>query len=116
MRSTQKTLALWFFLIIMAVFLFQAYESKHQRVISDFNYPKFSDAVKAGEVASVTFRQDTSEIVGELKPEFEKKNITELILRLSETQAIRVLRFFKSTASLQITSVLIVAVSFKHLS
>ncbi len=42
---------LWFFLIIMAVFLFQAYESKHQKVISDFNYPKFSDAVKAGEVS-----------------------------------------------------------------
>ncbi|MEK2645434.1 ATP-dependent zinc metalloprotease FtsH [Bdellovibrio sp. BCCA] len=73
MRSTQKTLALWFFLIIMAVFLFQAYESKHQKVITDFNYPKFSEAVKSGEVASVTFRQDTSEIVGELKPEFEKK-------------------------------------------
>jgi len=73
MRSTQKTLALWFFLIIMAVFLFQAYESKHQRVISDFNYPKFTEAVKNGEVAAVTFRQDTSEIVGELKPEFEKK-------------------------------------------
>ncbi|WP_413570622.1 ATP-dependent zinc metalloprotease FtsH [Bdellovibrio sp. HCB117] len=73
MRSTQKTLALWFFLIIMAVFLFQAYESKHQKVIADFNFSKFTEAVKAGEVATVTFRQDTSEIVGEMKPEFEKK-------------------------------------------
>ncbi|MBV2167854.1 MAG: ATP-dependent zinc metalloprotease FtsH [Bdellovibrio sp.] len=73
MRSTQKTLALWFFLIIMAVFLFQAYESKHQRMISDLNYSKFTEAVKAGEVATVTFRQDTSEVIGEMKPEFEKK-------------------------------------------
>ncbi|XGC82416.1 ATP-dependent zinc metalloprotease FtsH [Bdellovibrio bacteriovorus] len=73
MRSTQKTLALWFFLIIMAVFLFQAYESKHQKVIADMNYSKFTEAVKANEVASVTFRQDSSEIVGEVKPEFEKK-------------------------------------------
>lgn len=73
MRSTQKTLALWFFLIIMAVFLFQAYESKHQKAIADFNFSKFTEAVKAGEVATVTFRQDTSEIVGEMKPDFEKK-------------------------------------------
>lgn len=73
MRSTQKTLALWFFLVIMAVFLFQAYESKHTKVIGDFNYSKFTEAVKAKEVATVTFRQDTSEIVGEMKPEFDKK-------------------------------------------
>nr|BFD62930.1 ATP-dependent zinc metalloprotease FtsH [Bdellovibrio sp. HM001] len=73
MRSTQKTLALWFFLIIMAVFLFQAYESKHQKSIADFNFSKFTEAVKAGEVATVTFRQDTSEIIGEMKPDFEKK-------------------------------------------
>ncbi|AFY01588.1 ATP-dependent zinc metalloprotease FtsH [Bdellovibrio bacteriovorus] len=73
MRSTQKTLALWFFLIIMAVFLFQAYESKHQKAIADFNFSKFTEAVKAGEVATVTFRQDSSEVVGEMKPEFEKK-------------------------------------------
>lgn len=73
MRSTQKTLALWFFLIIMAVFLFQAYESKHQKMISNFNYSKFTESVKAGEVESVTFRQDTSEITGEIKKDFEKK-------------------------------------------
>ncbi|MGZ3801483.1 MAG: ATP-dependent metallopeptidase FtsH/Yme1/Tma family protein, partial [Bdellovibrio sp.] len=72
MRSTQKTLALWFFLIIMAVFLFQAYESKHQKMVSDFNYSKFTEAVKAGKIDSVTFRQDSSEISGEIKPEFEK--------------------------------------------
>ncbi|MEK2688661.1 ATP-dependent zinc metalloprotease FtsH [Bdellovibrio sp. GT3] len=73
MRSTQKTLALWFFLIIMAVFLFQAYESKHQKLIGEFNYSKFTEAVKAKEVATVTFRQESSEILGEMKPEFEKK-------------------------------------------
>lgn len=73
MRSNQKVMALWFFLIIMAVFLFQAYESKQQKMISNFNYSKFTEAVKAGEVASVTFRQESSEILGEMKPEFEKK-------------------------------------------
>jgi cell division protease FtsH len=73
MRSNQKVMALWFFLIIMAVFLFQAYESKQQKMISNFNYSKFTEAVKASEVATVTFRQDSSEILGEMKPEFEKK-------------------------------------------
>lgn len=73
MRSTQKTLALWFLLLVTAIFLFQAYESKQQKVIADFSYPKFTEAVKAGEVESVTFRQDSSEIIGEIKPDFEEK-------------------------------------------
>jgi cell division protease FtsH len=73
MRSTQKTLALWFFLIIMVVFFFHAYENKHQKVITDFTYSKLVDAVKAGEVSEVTFRQETSEIAGEIKPDFAKK-------------------------------------------
>jgi len=73
MRSTQKTLALWFFLIIMVVFFFHAYENKHQKTIPDFTYSKLVDAVKAGEVADITFRQDTSEILGEIKTDFAKK-------------------------------------------
>jgi cell division protease FtsH len=73
MRSTQKTLALWFFLIIMVVFFFHAYETKHQKTIPDFTYSKLVDAVKAGEIAEVTFRQETSEILGEMKPDFAKK-------------------------------------------
>ncbi len=73
MKSAQKTLALWFFLAILAVFLFQAYENRHDRTIPNFNFSKFSESVKAGEIASVTFRPDTGEIVGDVKPEFEKK-------------------------------------------
>jgi cell division protease FtsH len=73
MKQTQKTMALWFFLVIIAIFFFQTYENRQQTLIQDFNFSKFSDAVKAGEVANVTFRADTSEIVGEIKPEFEKK-------------------------------------------
>lgn len=73
MRSTQKTLALWFFLIIMAVFLFQAYENRNHKMITDFSYSKFTEAVKNGEVDSVTFRADSGEILGKIKPDFEKK-------------------------------------------
>jgi cell division protease FtsH len=71
--SAQKTLALWVVLVIMAVFLFQAYEKRHDKMILGFNYQKFHQAVKDGEVASVTLRKDTGEIFGEIKPEFEKK-------------------------------------------
>jgi cell division protease FtsH len=74
MRKNQKTLALWFFLMIMAIFLFQAYEHKKQTIIVDFNYSKFTEAVKNGEVNNVTIIQDTSELTGEVKPEFEKKH------------------------------------------
>lgn len=73
MKSTQKTMALWFFMIVMAIFFFKAYETKHQKTILEFNYAKFTEAVKAGEVESVNFRQDTSEITGEVKPQFEQK-------------------------------------------
>lgn len=73
MKSAQKTVALWFLLVIMAVFLFQAYENRQQTMINDFNYSKFYQAVKAGELESVTFRSDTGEILGEVKSEFEKK-------------------------------------------
>jgi cell division protease FtsH len=73
MKSAQKTLALWVFVVILAVFLFQAWENRHDRNINGFNYARFSEAIKADEVAEVTFRPDTSEIVGDVKPEFEKK-------------------------------------------
>lgn len=73
MKYSQKTLALWFLLVILAVFLFQAIENRHEKTIADFNYSKFAEAVKKNEVASVTFRTDTHEIVGEVKPEFEKQ-------------------------------------------
>lgn len=73
MKQNQKTLALWLFLVIVAVFVFQAWEVRQERMITGFNYSKFSEAVKNGEVASVTFRPDTREIVGEIKPDFEKK-------------------------------------------
>lgn len=73
MKQTQKTLALWLGLAILAIFIFQAWEVRHEKMISGFNYAKFSEAVKNQEVASVTFRPDSSEIVGDIKPDFEKK-------------------------------------------
>ncbi len=73
MKQAQKTVALWFLLVIIAVFMFQIYENRHQTMVQDFNFAKFSDAVKAQEVTNISFRPESGEIVGDIKPEFEKK-------------------------------------------
>ncbi len=75
MKANQKTLALWFFLIIMSVFLFQAWEVKKQKTIVSFSYPQFLKAVEAKEIKedSIYFSTDKKIIRGEVKPEFEKK-------------------------------------------
>ncbi|MGE0632315.1 MAG: ATP-dependent zinc metalloprotease FtsH [Pseudobdellovibrionaceae bacterium] len=73
MKSNQKTLALWFFLLIIAVFVYTAFENRHSATIAGFDYPKFVEAVKGKEIQSVTIRQDSQEIFGELKPEAQAK-------------------------------------------
>lgn len=73
MRSMQKTVALWFGLFIIGIFFFHAYEGRKSKQIREFNYSKFVEAVKAGEVQNATIRLETSEIYGDIKPEFEKK-------------------------------------------
>lgn len=73
MRNSQKTLALWFFLFLMGIFLWHTFENRQATMIQDFNYSRFMDSLKNNEVASVTFKQDTSEIYGEMKAEYEAK-------------------------------------------
>ncbi len=73
MKQTQKTLAFWIFLVLIGVFFIRAWDSRSHHFIKDFNYAKFEDAVKSKEVANVVFKQDHSEIVGDIKSEFEKK-------------------------------------------
>lgn len=73
MKSAQRSAALWVFLVIMGLFAFHVYQTQNQTFIHDFNYSKFIESLKAGEIATVTFRPDSSEILGEVKPEFEAK-------------------------------------------
>ncbi len=75
MKANQKTFALWFFLFIMAIFMFRAWDTKHQKTITDFNYSKLLRAAELKEIVEdkVVFVQDRGEIKGEIKPEFEKK-------------------------------------------
>lgn len=75
MKANQKTFALWFFLLVMAIFFFRAWDMKHEKIIADFNYSKFLAAVELEEVVpdKVVFVQDRGEIRGVMKPDFVKK-------------------------------------------
>ncbi|MGZ3727191.1 MAG: ATP-dependent zinc metalloprotease FtsH [Pseudobdellovibrio sp.] len=75
MKTNQKTFALWFALIVLTIFMFRAWDIKHQKSIADFNYSKFLRAAELKELVEdkVVFIKDREEIRGEVKPEFEKK-------------------------------------------
>ncbi len=69
----QKVTAFWIAMVIIAIFFIQVWSTRQEVQIKNFNYSKFSEAVKAQEVDSVTFHVDNNEITGEIKPEFESK-------------------------------------------
>ena len=73
MRSGQKAMALWLFLLVIFVVLFNLYTQGRQTSIAGFNYSKFEQALKDNKIASVTFYQASRQIKGEIKPEFEKE-------------------------------------------
>ncbi len=75
MKANQKTFAMWFALIVLTIFMFRAWDVKHQKSIADFNYSKFLRAAELNEIVQekVVFIQDRGEIRGEIKAEFEKK-------------------------------------------
>lgn len=93
MKSAQKTLALWFFLVILAVFLFQAYETRHEKLITDMDESMFKTAVLNKEVLKVNLvpeRQgDMGDIRGEVKPEFEEKYKGKIFSFYGDTKLIR---------------------------
>ena len=75
MKSPQKTMAVWAFILVVFVLIFQTYENQRQTVIRDFNFSKFEQALKDGHVSSVTFRAGNyagiGDIVGEIKEDFK---------------------------------------------
>lgn len=75
--SSYKSFAAWAFFIILVAIVIQLYETKSQGYIKDFNFPRFAQALKDGEVKTVTFRGkgggDVGEVIGEIKDEFKEK-------------------------------------------
>ena len=78
MRSSQKTLALWAFLLVLTIIVVQAWQRRPQSNAQKFENPEFWTAVRAGDVASVTLTPpadggNVGGISGEIKPEKEKE-------------------------------------------
>ena len=71
MKNGHKSIAFWVLGFIVLVYFVSVYETRNQKYISEFGYSKFIEAVKSGHVAKIKIRQDTREILGEMKPEFE---------------------------------------------
>lgn len=70
MRANQKNVALLLLAAVFTVMFFVSFQNQREMNISGFNFAKFTEAVKKGHVAEVTFQQDTSEISGVIKKEF----------------------------------------------
>lgn len=73
MKANQKTMAFWLLMVVFVVYLIHSYEARQQKFISDFNYPKFEQSVRAGELEKVIIHPDTGQISGTMKSEFESK-------------------------------------------
>ncbi len=71
MKSTHKTFALWAVLIVVGIIVFQMYEQRRQRVISNLDFDGVVAAVKDNKVKSVVVNLDTREVKGEIAPEFK---------------------------------------------
>ena len=72
MKTNQKSLLLWFFIVIVLVVFLQAWNNKKSVYIADFDYQRFIKALQENKVNSgkVVFNQTTKTIRGEIKPEF----------------------------------------------
>lgn len=67
-------MALWAFLIVAAILIYQGLGEPKTGFIREFNFSKFRQALEQNHVKpnSIVFMQDASEIKGEIKPEHEK--------------------------------------------
>ena len=75
LSNKNKTFLFWALFVVLALFFFQFYEQKKQKLVKDFNYPKFLQAVENNQVKkdSIVFNEIAKEIKGEFNPEGEKE-------------------------------------------
>ena len=66
--SGRKVFLLWMFFLVAGLIFFQVYEYRRSSYVSDFNYPKFIQALSDGEIKkdSIVFNTSKQEITGEL--------------------------------------------------
>ena len=75
MKFNQKTLLMWFFVLIVSIVFIQAYQTKQQKMISNFDYQKFITALETKEIVkdSLMIKKENAEVSGQIAPEFETK-------------------------------------------
>ncbi len=68
MKMNQKTMLLWFLVVIMSIFFVQAYQMKQKDTIKDFGYEKFLKAAELGELdtSKLFFDKQLNKISGEV--------------------------------------------------
>ena len=76
MKANQKTFALWFALVVLTIFMFRAWDIKHQKAITDFNYSKLLRAAEIKEIVDdkVVFTGTTPRSLGYVTINFNPTN------------------------------------------
>ena len=74
-RSSKRIFFLWLCFLVLGLTFFQVYEFSKKSYVSEFNYPKFVQALAAGEIKkdSVVFDTSKQEIIGELTEKSAEK-------------------------------------------
>jgi cell division protease FtsH len=75
MKMNQKTILLWFGVIILSIFFAQAWEMKQKDTIKNFGYEKFLKAAELGELdtTKLFFDKQMNKISGEVIPSAQVK-------------------------------------------
>ena len=73
MKSSQKTFAIWLFLLVLVYFFSHQYSMQNKQAVEDFSYPKFIAALDENKVVfdSIVFYTSKGEIGGEIKEKFK---------------------------------------------
>lgn len=69
MRSSQKTLALWAFVLIGALIFLQAFEQRNANMAKKYTFTDFYHSIDKAEIEDVTIVQDKKEIRGKFTKE-----------------------------------------------
>lgn len=72
-KSSQKTLGVWLFVLVIGLFFIQQMSLRQNEVIKEFSYPEFVTALENKQVESVTFYTVKGEIEGVIKEEFAEE-------------------------------------------
>lgn len=74
MKFNQKTMLMWFLVVIVSIFFIQGYQMKQMKMIQNFDYGTLMKALDNKEIDGVlTINKTTEEISGAVKSEFETK-------------------------------------------